>query len=84
MILRWNIGLIPIVSVTIVTPVEVVVAVVITISDIMTLSVVITIVSTLVYLTLALIFLIRALGVWSETPRLIIHYIGIFFKIVLI
>ena len=47
MILRRNIGLIPIISVTIVTPVEVVVAVVISISDIMTLTGIVTIDPTL-------------------------------------
>ena len=58
-ILRWNIGLTPIISVTIVTPVEVVVAVVIPILDIMTLSLVITIVPTLISLTLAPILLME-------------------------
>ena len=43
MILRRNIGPIPIISVTIVTPVEVVVAFVVSISDIMTLTVIVTI-----------------------------------------
>ena len=68
MILRWNIGTTPIIFVTIVTLVEVDVAVVIPISDVMTLSIVLTIVLTFVYLTLAPIFLIGALGVWSEPP----------------
>ena len=67
MILRWNIGPNRVLSVTIVTSVEVVVAFAIPISDIMTLSIVITIVSTLISLTLALILLIRDLGVWSES-----------------
>ena len=77
MILRRNIGHIPIFSVTVVTPVEVVVAVVVFISDIMTLTVIVTIVPTLVPLTLAPILLIRALGTWSETHRLLIYRIGI-------
>ena len=67
MILRWNIGPNRVLSVTIVTSVEVVVAFAIPISDIMTLSIVITIVSTLMSLTLALILLIKDLGVWSES-----------------
>ena len=57
-ILRREIGPIPIISITIVTPVEVVVAVVVSISDIMTLSVIVTIDPTLVPLTLAPIILI--------------------------
>ena len=57
-ILRRNIGPIPIISVTVVTPVEVVVAVVVSILGIMTLTVVVTIVTTLVPLTLAPIILI--------------------------
>ena len=63
MILRWNIMPTPIISVTIVTQVEVVVAVVTPISDIMTLLVVITIVPTLISLTMAPILLIGSLGV---------------------
>ena len=58
MILRRNIGSIPIISVTIVTPVEVVFAVVIYILDIMTLTIIVTIDPTLVSLTLAPILLI--------------------------
>ena len=58
MILRRNIGPIPIIFVTIVTPVEVVVAIVVSMSDIMTLTVVVTIDPTLAYLTLVLILLI--------------------------
>ena len=57
-ILRRDIGPIPIIYVTVVTPVKVVVAVIVTISDIMTLTVVVTIVPTLVPLTLAPIILI--------------------------
>ena len=57
MILRRDIGTIPIIFVTIVTLVEVVVAVVVSISDIMTLTVIVTINSTLVPLTLAPIIL---------------------------
>ena len=72
MILRRDIGPIPIIFVTIVTPVEVGVAVVVFISDIMTITVVVTIVP-----TLAPILLIRALSTWSETPRLLIYRIGI-------
>ena len=49
---------IPIISITVVTPVEVVVAVVVSISDIMTLTVIITIDPTLVPLILAPIILI--------------------------
>ena len=41
MILRWNIRPIPIICVTIVTPVEVVIAVVVSMSDIMTLTVIV-------------------------------------------
>ena len=67
MILRWNIGPSPIISVTIVTPVEVVVTFVIPISNIMTLLVVITIVMTLISFTLAPIVLNGALDVLSET-----------------
>ena len=58
MILGRAIGPIPIMSFTVVTPVEFVVAVVVSISDIMTLTVIVTIVLTLVPLTLAPIILI--------------------------
>ena len=58
MILRRDIGPIPVISISIVTPVKVVVAVIVSISDIMTLTVVVTIVPTLVPLTFALIILI--------------------------
>ena len=58
MILRRDIGFIPIISVTIVTSVKVVVTVVVSISDIMTLTIIFTIDSTLVPLTLAPIILI--------------------------
>ena len=68
MILRRNIGLIPIISITIVTPVEVVIAVVISFSNIMTLTVIVTIDPNLVPLTLALSLPIRALGTRSEPP----------------
>ena len=57
-ILRRDIGPIPIISVSVVTPVEVVVAVVVSILDIMTLMVEVTIDLTLVPLTLAPIILI--------------------------
>ena len=77
MILRRNIGPIPVISITIVTPIEVVVAVVVSNSDIMTLMVIVTIVPTLVPLTLTPILLIRALGTQSETPHLLIYCIGI-------
>ena len=53
MILSRNIGTIPIISLTIVTPVEVVVAVVISISYKMILKAIVTIDPTLVSLTLA-------------------------------
>ena len=58
MILGRYIGLIPIISVTVVTLVEVVVAVEVSISDIMTLTVIVTIDPTLVPLTLEPIILI--------------------------
>ena len=58
MILRRDIGPIPVISVSIVTPVKDVVTVVVSISDIMTHTVVVTIVPTLVPLTFALIILI--------------------------
>ena len=83
-ILRWNIGPTPIISVTIVTLIEVVVAVVIDISYIMTLTIIITIVLTLVSLTLAPILLIGALGVRSGTPRLIIHFIGVILIVIFV
>ena len=57
-ILGRDIGPIPTISVTVVTPFEVVVAVVVSILDIMTYTVVVTIVPTLVPLTLAPIILI--------------------------
>ena len=57
-ILRRDIGPIPIISLTVVTPVKVVVAVVVSISYIMTLTVIVTIDPTLVPLTLAPIILI--------------------------
>ena len=60
--MRRDIGPIPIIFVTIVTPVEVVVAVVVSISDIMTLTVIVTIDLTFVSLTLAPILLILSLG----------------------
>ena len=83
-ILRRNIGSIPVVSITIVTLVEVVVAIAVSISDIMTLTIVVTIVPTLVPLTLVPILLIRALGTWSETPHLFVYCIGILLIITLI
>ena len=58
MILRRDIGPIPIIYVTVVTPVEVVVAVIVSISYIMTIMVIVTIDATLVPLTLAPILLI--------------------------
>ena len=67
----------PIISITIVTPIEVVVAVVIPILDIMTLAVIITIVLTLVSLAMAPIILIGALGDRSKIPYLIIQCIGV-------
>ena len=57
-ILRKNIGPIPIIYDTIVTPVEVVVAYVISILDIMSLTIIVTIVPTLVSYTFAPILLI--------------------------
>ena len=72
-----NIGRTPIVFVTIVMPVEVVVVVVVSISNILTLSVVITIVLTFISMTLAPILLIRALGVWSEIPCMVIYSIRV-------
>ena len=82
--MRRNIRSIPVISITIVTLVEVVVAIVVSISDIMTLTILVTTVPTLVPLTLAPILLIRALGAWSETPRLLIYRIGILLIIALI
>ena len=58
MISRRDIGPIPIISITIATPVYVVVAVVVSISDIMTLMVIVTIDPNLVPFTLELIILI--------------------------
>ena len=57
-ILRRDISLIQVISISIVTPVKVVVAVVVSILDVMTLTVVVTIVPTLVPLTLAPIIII--------------------------
>ena len=76
-ILRWNIGSIPIIYFTIVIQVEVVFGVVIPIFEIMPLAVTISIVLTLVSLTLAPNLLIGAFGIRSKTPRFIIHYIGV-------
>ena len=70
--MRRDIRPIPIISVTIVTPVKDVVAVVVSISYIMTLTVIVT-----VDLTLVPILLILALGTPSKTPRLLIYGIGI-------
>ena len=83
-ILRWNIGSTPIIFVTIVTPIEVSVVVVIPISNIMTLAVIVTIVPSLLSLILAPILLIGALGVWSETPRLLIYHIKVLLIVILI
>ena len=58
MILWRDIGPIPIISVTVVTPIEVVIAVVVSISDIMTLTVIVNIDPTLGPLTLTPIILI--------------------------
>ena len=76
-ILRWNIRPSTIISVCIVTPIEVCVVVVVHIKNIMNLSVTISIVPSLISLTFVLIFLIGDLGIRSETPRVLIHCIRI-------
>ena len=73
----------PIVHVTIVVLVNVMFAIVVPISNILTLSVVIVKFQPWFYLTLALIILVGTLGVWLETPCMIINYICIPFIVVL-
>ena len=71
-ILRRNIGPIPVISVTIVTPVEVVVAVAVSNSDIMTLMVLVTIDLTLVLLDLGAYSPYLSLGHSVRNPPLLI------------